>query len=494
MHTARKVKDEKTGKKRNGGSAIHNGHLFIDEELTDDEVLELHGIKRSKIKDNVIKDGNGNTVEMEDKYTLKRLEDKQYKDLFGEYFEEQNERHRKKRNHKRVKTIEEYRDADKYTIAETVLQVGNVEDGDFKQLLMSKGVSENEAEKKYVELVDDFVNRFQEKYAGHLTIYSVSSHMDEASLHSHIRWNLYAVDENGVKSPNHSKALEQLGVELPEPNKKEGRKNTRLVTFTNEMRDMFEDVADEHLKVYGVEIDRERNENSKHVSIQEYKANKKEKNKLDKQAREIDEKRTNVNKRVKEVNEMIEKLNNRSKSLDKRANELDEREKGLIDREKALNEREGIINGKYEEMKNERKQLDKYKADTDKLKEMQDVRIKKIGERNKQFREDKEEFKQKKEKLEKYADAVKKLDISKRNYQDRLETGYASSDVFQFLREARRVEQFEKWKELKDEQNRRELERIAEYEELERQLEEDLSDLDFTNIDMRGGQDNGRTL
>ena len=71
-------------------------------------------------------------------------------------------------------------------------------------------------------------------------------HLDEATPHIHERHVFDAVNQYGELCPQQDKALEELGFELPKPNEKKGKNNTRKMVFDEECRKLFISICQNH--------------------------------------------------------------------------------------------------------------------------------------------------------------------------------------------------------------------------------------------------------
>ena len=78
-------------------------------------------------------------------------------------------------------------------------------------------------------------------------------HMDEATPHIHERHVFDATNRYGEIEPKQETALEELGFELPDPEKKRSKTNNRKVAFDSACRTMFLDICKRH----GLELDEE---------------------------------------------------------------------------------------------------------------------------------------------------------------------------------------------------------------------------------------------
>ena len=71
-------------------------------------------------------------------------------------------------------------------------------------------------------------------------------HLDEGTPHIHERHVFDCENKYGELCPQQEKALEELGISLPNPDKKKGRNNNRKQTFDAECRKMLFRICAKH--------------------------------------------------------------------------------------------------------------------------------------------------------------------------------------------------------------------------------------------------------
>lgn len=124
---------------------------------------------------------------------------------------------------------------------ENIIQIGNVNDGGKE---MSKELFE--MYKKY--------RLWHDKTFPQITFLTGDLHMDEGTPHIQEVENFWYVDEeDGIAKPGIDKCLEQMGIPLPNPDKKRSQKNCRESTYTAMCRDKLISIA----KEMGLEIEDE---------------------------------------------------------------------------------------------------------------------------------------------------------------------------------------------------------------------------------------------
>lgn len=189
--------------------------------------------------------------------TFEEMELEYYKNNYSEELNRINENYRKRRKYKQMKKMEDWLKNDpKRMPEEIILQVGNVKGTIDQNILM--------------DCAKEFFRKVDKKYSSNFHMLDLALHMDEQTPHIHGR-GVFDYEEDGTKKIGTDKALEQLGIERPDPTKKVSRYNNRMQTFTEELRKEWYEILEEH----GIEI----NKNTiptKHKDLEDYKRQQEE--------------------------------------------------------------------------------------------------------------------------------------------------------------------------------------------------------------------------
>lgn len=177
-----------------------------------------------------IADENG--VRPERRYTFEEIELGLYQEMFGDSIYAQNERHEKSRHRERIRSVKEIHEDPKTCPEETVYQLGT-KDGYVDPAI-------------FVQVAAEVFEEFTKRYGSHVKILDWALHMDEATPHIHERHVFYADDGYGFDFPKQEKACEELGFELPHPDKKPSKKNNRKMSFDEEARQLYISIAEKH--------------------------------------------------------------------------------------------------------------------------------------------------------------------------------------------------------------------------------------------------------
>lgn len=182
-----------------------------------------------------------------DEYNLKSLDDYEqsfYEKYFSAALDKRNDKQIANRHRDRVQTIEQFRANPKFCPEEDIFNIG-----------------------KNGDTVDpEIVKQAFEEYAQwHKTVFSnviildAALHVDEPNAAPHIQsrqvWIVERSNENGQTylDISQKEALAAMGIERPDPTKKEGKYNNAKMIYTAITREKWLDIAESH----GLDIDRE---------------------------------------------------------------------------------------------------------------------------------------------------------------------------------------------------------------------------------------------
>ncbi|SCX96620.1 plasmid recombination protein [Butyrivibrio sp. INlla14] len=168
----------------------------------------------------------------EDYKTFTEVETDFYDLLYKDYLEGQSNRYIKSGHANRCKTMEDIRKNKRTCPEETIYQIGNIDES----------VSYDELLKITVE----FLNAIQEKYGEHMHILNWALHVDEGTPHIHERHVFDVFNEYGERQPKQEQALKEMGIDLPDPDKKPSKFNNRKMKFDDECRKTFIEICKKH--------------------------------------------------------------------------------------------------------------------------------------------------------------------------------------------------------------------------------------------------------
>lgn len=169
--------------------------------------------------------------------TFEAAEQAFYEKHIRKHLDAQNARYRAQRHAERAKTMDEYRRSPQTCPEEVILQIGKRGDTIPADMM--------------ARIIQEQINWEQKQFPG-VKVLDVALHMDEQGApHIHERRAWVYTDKAGNLAISQNKSLEQMGVELPNPDKPRGRFNNRKQTFSRRCREHLLQICREH----GLEIE-----------------------------------------------------------------------------------------------------------------------------------------------------------------------------------------------------------------------------------------------
>ena len=177
--------------------------------------------------------------EKDNNFSFNQIEMAYYVEHYSDYVINQNKRHEKARHPDRCKGVEDVLKNKKTCPEESIYQLGTID--------------EHASVETLVLVFDEFKKEFDERFGSNVHIIDWSLHMDEATPHIHERHVFDATNRYREIEPKQEAALEELGFELPHPEKARSKSNNRKIVFDSACRAMFLDICKRH----GLELDEE---------------------------------------------------------------------------------------------------------------------------------------------------------------------------------------------------------------------------------------------
>lgn len=219
-------------------ATIHNGrtsHLGAFTPRHNDRnfnISHAEHIDPEKVKNNKYWNWTGNQ-----ETTFEAAEAAFYEKHIRQHLDAQNARYRAQRHAERTKTLDEYRRSPQTCPEEVILQIGKLGDTIPADMM--------------ARIIQEQINWEQKQFPG-VKVLDVALHMDEQGApHIHERRAWVYTDKDGNTAISQNKSLEQMGVELPNPDRPRGRFNNRKQTFSKRCREHLLQICREH----GLEIE-----------------------------------------------------------------------------------------------------------------------------------------------------------------------------------------------------------------------------------------------
>lgn len=218
-------------------ATIHNGrtsHLGAFTPKHNDRNFDINNaehIDPEKVKNNRYWNWTGKKI------TFEAAEQAFYEKHIRKHLDAQNARYRAQRHAERAKTMDEYRRSPQTCPEEVILQIGKRGDTIPADMM--------------ARIIQEQINWEQQQFPG-VKVLDVALHMDEQGApHIHERRAWVYTDKDGNTAISQNKSLEQMGVELPNPDRPRGRFNNRKQTFSKRCREHLLQICREH----GLEIE-----------------------------------------------------------------------------------------------------------------------------------------------------------------------------------------------------------------------------------------------
>ena len=161
----------------------------------------------------------------ENDYSFEKIEQIYYFEHYADHIQAQNERNEKTRHTERNRTVNDLLTNNKTCPEESIYQIGTIDESVSGEVL--------------AKIAAEFFSEMEEKFGSHVHILDWALHLDEGTPHIHERHVFDCKNKYGELCPQQEKALEELGIPLPDPDKKKGRNNNRKQTFDAECRKML---------------------------------------------------------------------------------------------------------------------------------------------------------------------------------------------------------------------------------------------------------------
>lgn len=241
-----------------------------------------------------------------------------YEKHFSKHVEEQNEKNKKNRHEERNKTIKGLYTDDRTKPKETIFELGNI--------------NESVDKKTFVKVLCEYLNELKRNYPN-IQVLDVAIHFDEATPHAHIRTVNIAHDKQGNEFISQTKALKEMNIPLPNPQKKESKFNNRTMTLTENLRNHII----EFCHTIGIEIvSSERGELSQTRLTKEQYIQQKELEKMKEELSKTTQQLERKKEQIEEITFQIDEEEEYKLELEDYNKEIEQYNNELLDNSKAI--------------------------------------------------------------------------------------------------------------------------------------------------------------
>lgn len=282
-------------------ATIHNGRTGKDGAYNTKhndrqfDISHAEHIDPERVKDNRYWNWTGNP-----EMSFEDAEATFYEKHIRHHLDAQNARYKAQRHAERAKSMDEYRRSPQTCPEEVILQIGKMGDTIPADMM--------------ARIIQEQINWEQQTFPG-VRVLNVALHMDEQGApHIHERRAWVYTDKDGNTAISQNKSLEQMGVELPNPDKSRGRFNNRKQTFSKRCREHLLQICREH----GLEIEEIPQEKSKSGrTLEDYKAGEAEK-----RAAEAERRREFSERAAESAEKQAESARDTARSYEKHAEQV----------------------------------------------------------------------------------------------------------------------------------------------------------------------------
>lgn len=282
-------------------ATIHNGRTGKDGAYNtkhNDRQFDIRNaehIDPERVKDNRYWNWTGNP-----ETTFEAAEQAFYEKHIQKHLDAQNARYKTQRHAERAKTMDEYRKSPQTCPEEVILQIGKLGDTIPADMM--------------ARIIQEQINWEQQQFPG-VKVLDVALHMDEQGApHIHERRAWIYTDKDGNLAISQNRSLEQMGVELPNPDKPRSRFNNRKQVFSRMCREHLLQICREH----GLEIEEIPQEKSRNGrTLDDYKAGEAEK-----RAAEADRRRQFSERAAESAEKRAESARDAARSYEEHAEQV----------------------------------------------------------------------------------------------------------------------------------------------------------------------------
>lgn len=282
-------------------ATIHNGrtsHLRAFTPKHNDRnfnISHAEHIDPERVKDNRYWNWTGNP-----ETTFEAAEIAFYEKHISAHLEAQNSRYMAQRHAERVRSMDEYRRSPQTCPEEVILMIGKAGDTIPADMM--------------ARIIQEQINWEQKQFPG-VKVLNVALHMDEQGApHIHERRAWVYTDKAGNLAISQNKSLEQMGVELPNPDRPRGRYNNRKQTFSRMCREHLLQIC----KAHGLEIEEIPQEKSRSGrTLEDYQAGEAER-----RAAEADRRRQFSERAAESAEKQAESAKHTARSYEEHAEQV----------------------------------------------------------------------------------------------------------------------------------------------------------------------------
>ncbi len=237
--------------------------------------------------------------------SFSEIEKQYYSEHYGDFISGQNERNIKARHPDRCRTLEDLLEDKRIVPEETIYQLGTIDESESAETLL--------------EIFEDFQKEFKERFGEHIHTIDWALHTEEGTPHIHERHVFDVTNRYGELQPKQDAALEELGFELPDQEKKRSRNNNRKISFDMTARALFFEVCERH-KVHLIEEPsyggREYLEKQDYIRMKQKDEIARQDQEINKKSQKITDQKKEISRKEAQLEELTLKIEDVDQFLD----------------------------------------------------------------------------------------------------------------------------------------------------------------------------------
>lgn len=265
-------------------------------------------------------------------FSFEEIERMYYTEHYTDHVEAQNARNEKTRHTERNRAVEDLLKNSKTCPEESIYQIGTIEESVQPEVLF--------------QIVCEFQEEFERRFGSHVHILDWALHLDEGTPHIHERHVFDCENRYGELCPQQEKALEELGIPLPNPDKPKGRNNNRKQMFDAICRTLLFDITRRH----GLHLEQEPSYGGRaYLEKQDYILMK-QKEQMERQSQTLSTQESTIHAQTETIQRQEETIQEQSGAIEVQGQKLEELTLKIEDVETLLDDVAGVAYDKAVEL------------------------------------------------------------------------------------------------------------------------------------------------
>ena len=238
-------------------------------------------------------------------FSFEEIELIYYTEHYGNHIDAQNARNEKTRHTERNRTVADLLKNSKTCPEESIYQIGTMDESVPPEVL--------------AQVAAEFFEEFERRFGSHIHIIDWAIHLDEGTPHIHERHVFDCKNRYGELCPQQEKALEELEIPLPNPDKPKGRNNNRKQTFDAICRTMLFDITRRH----GLHLEQEPSYGGREYLEKQDYILMKQKEQMERQAQAISDQQETISIQTETIRKKDETIREQADAIEVQGQKLE---------------------------------------------------------------------------------------------------------------------------------------------------------------------------